>query len=55
MYFMLLGDHDDALRALELAVQARAPLLANMKVAPWLDSLRDDPRFLAVLRQMDYP
>jgi tetratricopeptide (TPR) repeat protein len=53
MYFLLLGDRDDALRALELGLHARTPMMAQLKVAPWLDRVRDDPRFLAVLQRMD--
>jgi TolB-like protein len=52
---MSLDDRDRAFRYLELAREQHAPWLAYMKVSPWFDSVRDDPRFDDLLRRMNFP
>ena len=48
-----LGDYDEALRLLEQAYeQGSFVLLYMIKSDPWLDPLRDDPRFQDLLRRM---
>lgn len=55
MYYALLGEHDRAIAALDIAIQQRAPLLTGLGAAPWFDPLRDDPRMAALIRAMRYP
>jgi eukaryotic-like serine/threonine-protein kinase len=55
MYYALLDERERALDALEQAMRVRAPMLAQLKVAPWLDPLRSDPRFAAILAQLAFP
>ena len=48
----MLGDHDEAITWLERAYEAgyRRPVLAGMD--PFFASLRDDPRFQAIIDSM---
>jgi tetratricopeptide (TPR) repeat protein len=48
-----LGERDEAFRALERAIELRAPHVILLKVDPRFDSLRQDPRFPNLLRQMN--
>ena len=50
-----LGDHDRALSALEHAFAMRDGGLISIKIDPRLDPLRGEPRFNAVVRQMNFP
>jgi len=50
-----LGERDRAFALLEQAFHGRSALMSVMKVDPRIDSLRDDPRFEALLRRMDFP
>jgi TolB-like protein/DNA-binding winged helix-turn-helix (wHTH) protein/Tfp pilus assembly protein PilF len=47
-----LGDNDQAFHWLEKAYQERSTLLAHIKVYPFLDPLRSDPRFEDLLRRV---
>jgi tetratricopeptide (TPR) repeat protein len=47
-----LGDRDRALECLERAYDIRSEALVWLKVDPRLDPLRDDPRFLDLLRRV---
>jgi len=49
----LSGDKDSAFRYLAIAVQEHDPLVAQMKVNPFLDPLRDDPRFAQFLQKIN--
>ena len=51
--FATLGDKDAAFRELETAYQARDWFLPRMKVDPFLDPLRDDPRFEAMIKRLN--
>ena len=51
----MLGDRDEALRLLAKAVQERDYHLIWLNVAPTLDGIRSDPRFAAILRQVNLP
>ncbi len=55
MYYALLGEHDQAIDALEHGLEARAPMMMGTKVAPWLVPLHGEPRFERILRRMNYP
>ncbi len=47
-----LGQKDQALEWLEKAYKKRDHWLETLKVHPWFDSLRSDPRFIELLRKM---
>ncbi|MEO6058107.1 MAG: hypothetical protein ABIQ49_14890 [Gemmatimonadales bacterium] len=53
-YFALVhtgfGDHDQALRYLELAYEERSTALAYLLIDPRLAPLRDESRFLTLAR-----
>jgi TolB-like protein/Tfp pilus assembly protein PilF len=49
------GDRELALDALEHGSRERDAYLVFLKASPWMDSLRDDPRYQAVLRRMNFP
>jgi TolB-like protein/DNA-binding winged helix-turn-helix (wHTH) protein/Tfp pilus assembly protein PilF len=50
-----LGERNEAFRALERAIELRAPYVILLKVDPRFDSLRRDPRFPNLLRRMNLP
>jgi hypothetical protein len=47
-----LGEKDQALTSLEKAYADRSVLLASIGVEPEFDSLRSEPRFAALLREI---
>jgi TolB-like protein len=47
-----LGEKDRAFQQLERAYEHREPGLMFLKVAPWLDPLRSDPRYAALLEKL---
>jgi hypothetical protein len=49
------GDTPKALEWLETALRVPNAGLAQMKVDPQLDSLREEPRFEAVMRELKFP
>lgn len=51
--FVRLGNKDGAFTWLEKAIDARATGVWGLKVDPAFDSLRSDPRFAKLLRQMN--
>jgi TolB-like protein/DNA-binding winged helix-turn-helix (wHTH) protein/Flp pilus assembly protein TadD len=53
--FAALGEKDKAFHMLEAGYTERSWLLPNVRVFPWLDSLRSDPRFQSLLRKMNFP
>jgi tetratricopeptide (TPR) repeat protein len=50
-----LGDRDQAFAALERGWQIKDGGLLAVRVDPWLDPLRSDPRFAALLKRMNFP
>jgi TolB-like protein len=50
--YAVLGDKEQALKYLNEAVAERDNLVTTMGVTPYLDHLRDDPRFLALERRI---
>jgi serine/threonine-protein kinase len=50
-----LHDTDQALADLERAWASKEPDLSFIRVEPWLDPIRDDPRFEALVSTMDLP
>jgi TolB-like protein len=53
MQFMMLDEHELALGSLEAGFAARDPLTAYINFMDAYDPLRDDPRFQALLREMN--
>ncbi|HLA14995.1 MAG TPA: protein kinase, partial [Gemmatimonadaceae bacterium] len=47
-----LGDVEEAFRWLEVAVQEKSPGLILLRVHPRLDSIRNDPRYRALVRRV---
>jgi tetratricopeptide (TPR) repeat protein len=50
-----LGDREAALSALERAYEVKDAGLTTMLVDPWLDPVRNEPRFQAIVRKMNFP
>jgi serine/threonine-protein kinase len=53
--YALLGEREQAFAWMERAYEARDEWMVLLKVAPWFDSLRPDPRFTDLLRRMGFP
>jgi TolB-like protein/Flp pilus assembly protein TadD len=53
--YAALGNKGEALTWLEKAYQEREGQMILLRVSPWWDSLRKDPRFNDVLKQMNFP
>jgi len=53
--YAALGDKEAAFAQLEKAYQAHDWFLARLKVDPWMDSLRDDPRFTELIKRIGLP
>jgi len=51
--YMLVGEEDRALEWLTHAIDERVPISPWFTLSPWLDLLRDDPRFQEQLRRMN--
>jgi TolB-like protein/tRNA A-37 threonylcarbamoyl transferase component Bud32 len=49
---LALGEHEQALDSFEKAVQQRQPTLLWLAVDPRLDSVRNHPRFIGILRSL---
>jgi TolB-like protein/Tfp pilus assembly protein PilF len=47
-----LGDNDEAFRWLNRAYDERSPWMPRLKVEPWMDGLRNDPRFSALMQRV---
>jgi len=52
--YIALGDKNKALAALEKDYEQRSPNFTYLRGDPGLDSLRNEPRFQALLRQMNF-
>ncbi len=50
-----LGDKDQAFQWLERGYQDRALEMTRLKVDPFLDNLRSDPRFADLVRRVGLP
>ena len=55
MSYAALGDKDAAFAQLEKAYQNHDWFLQRIKVDPFADSLRDDPRFDAMVKRLKFP
>ncbi len=50
-----LGEIDQAYTFFERAIEDRDPIIIPILTYPFLDPLRDDPRFHALLKRMNLP
>jgi len=50
-----LGDAERAFEQLEAAYRNKEWWMTTIKIHPWLDPLRDDPRFDDIVRRMNFP
>ena len=50
-----IGEYDEAISLLEQAYEENSWFLAFMQAEPWLDPLRDDPRFDQIMEKMGFP
>ena len=53
--YAVIGEKDKAFHLLEKGYQEKSPFMAYIKVYPWLDSLRSDPRYADLVRRMGLP
>ena len=53
--YAALGDTLAAFAELDRAILTRDPLVVDMKVFPWLDPLREHPRFKAMMQRLAFP
>jgi tetratricopeptide (TPR) repeat protein len=52
--YAAMGETDEALRWLETSYQERAAWMVILKVDPQFDHMRSDPRFLDLMRRMNF-
>jgi len=50
-----LGETDEALKWLEIACDERATWMIFLKVHPYFDNLRAEPRFQELLQRLQFP
>jgi len=53
--YAALGDKNEAFATLEKAYEARDWFTSRLKVDPYMDSLRDDPRFAELVKKVGLP
>ena len=53
--YLGLGEYDQAFVWLGHAYEERSPILQFLKVHPFFDPLRNDPRFASLLRRVNFP
>lgn len=50
-----MGEYERAIELLQEAYEAKSWFLIFLKVEPWYDPIRDDPRFRELVRKMEFP
>jgi tetratricopeptide (TPR) repeat protein len=50
-----IGEHEKALDLLEEAFVAKSWFLIFLKIEPWYNPIRKDPRFKEIIRRMEFP
>jgi hypothetical protein len=50
--YLGLGDNDEAFAWFERAYEEQSNILIYIKVSPWFDPLRGDPRFQDLVRRV---
>ncbi len=53
--YLGLGDHERAMEWLARAFDERSQIVLHLKVHPFFDPLRNDPRFAALQRRINFP
>lgn len=53
--YAAIGEPDKALKALEMGFETRDDRMMWVKTTPQFDGLRDDPRFVRILKKMNLP
>jgi adenylate cyclase len=53
-YYVVLGELDPAIHALEQGLRARAPMMMQVGMAPWFDALRGDERMERIRREVGF-
>ncbi len=53
--YLGLDERDEAPKQLDLAYEQRDALLVYLKVEPYVDPLRAEPRFQALVKKMNFP
>jgi TolB-like protein/DNA-binding SARP family transcriptional activator/Tfp pilus assembly protein PilF len=53
-YYVVLGELDAAIHALEQGLNARAPMMVQVGMAPWFDALRGDERMARIRREVGF-
>ena len=53
--YTMIGETDEAFAWLERGYRERDPLMVHLKVHPYFDPLRSDPRFDDLLRRIGFP
>lgn len=54
-YLTQLGETDAAVDVLEAGLEAGAPMMAQIGHSPWLDPLRESPRFQRLVQALAFP
>lgn len=54
-FYAILGQKDEAFQWLEKAYQERSPFIVTIRLNPTFDGLRDDPRYISLLRRIGLP
>ena len=52
--YVAMGEKDSALKYLELAYEERVNVMVTLKVDPFWDGLRTEPRFTALLKKIGF-
>ena len=55
LIYSALGDKDKAIAELETAFNEHDYLLPRINVEPFLDPLRNDPRFVDIVKRLNFP
>lgn len=53
--YAALGENEKAVKWLQKGVEARVPDILSIRYAPAFNHLRGDPRFQAVIKQINFP
>jgi hypothetical protein len=55
MIYVGLDEKDEAFKWFEKAYEERSWFLIFIKMDPWMDSMRSDPRYTSLIRRIGYP
>ena len=47
-----LGEHDQGFESLESGYRNRDHFLCYLKISPWFDGVRSDPRYISLLKKI---